>query len=158
MLIAYFDHKDPAVKAEIRAGHRQRGAPLAGSGLGGNPLQPLLFGVIGLGHRRVELVAARGVVAFEFVVDMRRSAQLLLKAISPDERRGTVHFVEVMNFVWDFNKPVVVVKLLSNQFFAEYGRELFGGHRLKCPGIEQRRRLYLHIGADIVPVLRKLVF
>ena len=52
--------------------------PLAGAGLGGDALEALLLGVVGLGDGGVQLVGARGVVALKLVVDFGGGAQGLL--------------------------------------------------------------------------------
>ena len=74
LLIGALHHEHMAVQPQIGAGHAQRRAPLAGAGLGGHAGKALLLGVIGLGDGGVQLVAAGGVVALEFVVDMCRGA------------------------------------------------------------------------------------
>ena len=66
---------DLAVQTQVCAGHGQGRAPLAGAGLGGNALEALLLGVIGLGDGAVQLVGAGGIVALKLVVDLRRGAQ-----------------------------------------------------------------------------------
>ena len=48
LLIGTLHHKHLAVKAEICTGHTHCRAPLTCPGLGGDTLQPLLFGIIGL--------------------------------------------------------------------------------------------------------------
>src|SRR5581483_276583 len=52
------DHEDQALQAEEAAGHRERGAPLAGAGLGGHTPDARLLVVVGLGDRGVRLVRA----------------------------------------------------------------------------------------------------
>ena len=77
-------HVDLALEPEQLAGERQRRAPLAGAGLGGEPCDPLLAVVEGLGHRRVRLVAARRAHALVLVEDAAGGPERLLQA----ERRG----------------------------------------------------------------------
>ena len=69
---------------KIGAGHGEGGAPLAGAGLGGDALEALLLGVVGLGDGGVQLVGARGVVALKLVVDFGGGAQGLLQKLRVD--------------------------------------------------------------------------
>ena len=86
LLIGALDHVDLAVQAQVAAGHGQGRAPLAGAGLGGQALDALLLGIICLSDGRIELVAARGVVAFELVIDLRRGLQLFLQTVGSYKR------------------------------------------------------------------------
>ena len=86
LFVTHLDHEDFAVEVKIGTSHGQCCAPLAGTGLGGDAFEPLLLGVISLRDRGVELVASAGVVALELVVDVCRGLQLLLKAVSADQR------------------------------------------------------------------------
>ena len=56
LVIADAHHVDLAIEAEKRAGHGQRRAPLAGSGLGGEVLGAILFVVVGLRQGGIQLV------------------------------------------------------------------------------------------------------
>ena len=151
LLIGALYHVDLAVQAQVRAGHGERGAPLAGAGLGGDALEALVLGVVGLGYGAVELVGARGVVALELVVDLGRGAELFLQAVGPDQRAGAVHLVEVLYLLRDGDLARGVVELLLHQLVAEDVAELLGRAGLACRGVEQGGGLDLHIGADIVP-------
>ena len=102
-------------------------------------------------------MASGSVVALEFIVDLCWSIKDLFKAVCPYQRRRTVHFIEIQYLLWYVYICVFVVKLLRNEFFAEYGGKLLSGHRLVCGRIEQRCRLILHISADIVPLLRHFI-
>ena len=86
LLITDFDHVYFAVEVKIGAGHGKRRTPLACAGLGRDAFEALFLGVISLRYSGVELVAAAGVVAFELIVDVRRGLQLLLEAVSADQR------------------------------------------------------------------------
>ena len=155
LLVGTFDHVDPAFQTEERARHGERRPPLAGSGLGGDALESLLFGVVGLGDGRVELVAAGGVVSLELVIDARGGPERLFQKIRADERRRPVHLVEVEYLRRDRYLGVDVVQLLSDQFVAEDRAQFLEGHRFERGGIEQRRGFVLHIRADVVPCLRQ---
>ena len=102
-----------AVQPKVGAGHGEGGAPLAGAGLGGDAVEALLLGVIGLGDGGVQLVAARGVVALKLVVDFGRGAQGLLQTVGADQGRGPVHLVEVQDLLGDVEIRGGVVQLLA---------------------------------------------
>ena len=151
LLIGALDHIDLAVQPQIGAGHGQGGAPLAGARLGGDALESLLFGVVGLGDGAVELVAAGGVVALEFVVDLGRGLELFLQTVGPDQGGGAVHLVEVPDLVGDGDFPGVVVQLLADQLVAEHGAQILVAHGLAGGRVEQRGGLVLHVRTDVVP-------
>ncbi len=103
-------------------------------------------------------MAAAGVVALELVIDLRRRLKLLLQTVGADQRRRTVHLVKAANLLRDLKKRRAVIQLLPDQLLAEDARELLRLHGLKGAGIQERRRLLLHIGPQIIPCLRHLVF
>ena len=159
LIVAALDHVDGKVEAEVSAGHRERRAPLTCTGLGGQVSDALLLGVICLGDRGVQLVAARGVVALKFIIDLCGGAELLLKAVGPDKRGGAAHFVEFLNFVGDVDISVGVVKLLHREVVAEDGFKLLGlGYGLHRAGVEHGVGQLLHIGTHIIPLLREIFF
>ena len=158
LFVADLDHEDLAVQAQIGAGHGQCGAPLAGAGLGGDALETLELGIVGLGDGGVELMASGGVVAFEFVVDLGGGPQCLFQAVSPYQRGGTVHLVEVLDLLGDVDVRIIVVQLLLYQFLAEHRTQFLGRHGLQRARIEQRSRFVLHVRTDVVPLFRDLVF
>ena len=69
-------------------------------------VMPCFFGVIGLGDGRIQLVAAGGVVAFEFVVDLGRCAQRFFQIVGPDQRRWAEHLVVFQDFVRNIDETV----------------------------------------------------
>ncbi len=158
LLVGAFHHIDFAVQAKIGASHRKGRSPLSGSGFGRHAFQTLLLCVVGLGDRRVELVAAARVVAFELVVDLCRRSQLLFETVGAHEWRRAIHLVEVADFFGNGNPRVGIVELLPGQFRAKDRGELFERKRLVRPWMKQRRGLVLHVGANIVPCARNLVF
>ena len=158
LLVGALHHEDLAVEAEERAGHRERGAPLAGARLGRDALEALLLGVVGLGDRRVELVRAGGVVALELVVDVGGRAERLLEEVGAHERRRPVHLVEVGDLLRDREELRVVVELLLHQLLAEDVGQLPGRAGLARGGVQQRRGLVLHVRAEVVPRGRDVVF
>ena len=157
LFVGALHHVDVAVEAEERAGHGERRAPLPRAGLGRDALQALLLRVVSLRDGGVQLVAAGRVVALELVVDLRGGLQRLFQKVRADQRRRTVHLVEVEHLVRNRDLRRIVVEFLLHQLIAEHVPELLRGHRLTRSGIQQRRGLGLHVGADVVPRLRQFV-
>ena len=151
LFVGNLNHENLAVETEVCAGHRESRAPLAGAGFGCDALQALLLCVVGLRDRGIQLVRAGGVVAFKFVVNLSRGLQLFFQAVSADERRRTVHFVEIADFLRDRVELRVVVQFLLYKFFAEDAAEFFGCHGLAGTGIQKRRGLIDHVGAKVIP-------
>ena len=158
LFIGAFDHEHLQVQTQIGTCHAQCRAPLTGAGLGGDALESLLLGVIGLCNGGIQLMAAAGVVALKFVVDLCRCAELFLETVGAHERRGTIHLIEITDFLRDRDVGGVVVELLRHQLLAEDGAELFGGHRLTGAGIEQGSGFDFHVRPDVVPCFGDFVF
>ena len=157
MLVADLYHVDLAVQAQIGAGHGERSAPLAGSGLGGDTLEALLLCVVRLCDGGVQLMGAGGVVALKFVVDFCRGLKLFLQTVGPHQGRGAVHLVKVPNLLGNGDLPGVVVQLLADQLVAEHGTQVVKAHGSAGAGIQQRGGLVLHIGPDVIPGFRHLI-
>ena len=157
LLIGALDHEHLAVQIQIGASHAQRGTPLAGAGFGGDALEALLLGVVGLRDGGVQLVAAGGVVTLELVVDLRGGLELFLQAVGPHQRGGSVHFIEIADILGNLKVGGGVVHLLLDQLGAEHTAQFLGGHRLQGAGIQQRGRLVGHIGPDVVPIFGHLI-
>ena len=102
-------------------------------------------------------MTAGGVVALELIVDLRRGLKLLLQAIGPYQRRGTVHLIEVANVLGDLKIGGGIVQLLLHQFGAEHTAQLLGGHGLECGGVQQRRGLVGHVRPDVIPIFGHLI-
>ena len=158
LLIRDLDHIHLAVQPQVGAGHRERRAPLARAGLGRHALQALLLGIVRLRDGAVELVAARGVVALELIVDLCRGAQALLQAVGAHKRRGAVHFVKVADLGRDRDLARVVVQLLADQLVAENRAQVVVAHRRAGGGVQKRRGFCLHVRAHVVPGAGQFVF
>ena len=158
LFVANLDHINNQVEIEISTCHGERRAPLTCTGFGRNALEALFFGVVCLGNGGIELVRSARVVAFEFVIDMCGSAEFFFETIGADERGRTIHLVKVADVVWNWEFAGVVVEFLLDEVSAENGFEFFGFHRLTGSGIDEGRRFFLHVGADVVPGFGKLVF
>ena len=157
LLIGALHHEHAAVQSQIGAGHAERRAPLTGAGLGGNALQALLLGIVGLRDGGVQLVAAGGVVALELVVDLRRGLELLLQTVGTHQRRGPVHLIEVADILGNLKVGGGIVHLLLHQLGAEHTAQLLGGHGLQGAGVQQGCGLVGHVRANIVPIFGHLI-
>ena len=158
LLIADLDHINFAIQPKVRTGHGKRCAPLAGAGFRCDTFQPLILSIICLCDGGVQFMAAAGIIAFKLVVDFCRCLKLFFQAVCTDERRRTIHFVKITNFLGDLDVRGLIIQFLANKFLAEHTAQFFGGHRLESAGIQQRGRLVFHVRTDIVPALGHLVF
>ena len=158
LFVRNLHHVNLAVQSEESAGHRKCGTPLACTRFGRHALEALLLSVVGLSDSGVELVRTRGVVAFELVVDVCRSAESLFEEVSANERRRTVHLVERADVFRNFDVRSVVIEFLLDEFVAEHGLQVFESHRLAGTGVQKRSGLLLHVGTDVVPCFREFVF
>ena len=103
-------------------------------------------------------MAAGGVVALKFIVNVGRGPELLLQTVSTHQRRRTVHLVKIADLLRDLNICRRLVQLLTHQLIAENMTQLVKRHRLFRCRIDQRRRLVLHVCANIVPIFRHFFF
>ena len=157
LLIGNLDHVDLAVEIKEGAGHGEGSAPLAGTGLGCDAFESLFLGVVGLGKRGVQLVAAGCIVSFELIEDVSRSSQRFLKIFRVHERRRAIDLVEIMDFLRDVVVRGIVVEFLRHEFFAEDRSKVRCAHRLKGSGVQERSLLGLHVRSYVIPFLRDLV-
>ena len=70
LLIRTLHHIHLTVKPQVSTCHGKGCSPLARSRLCSHTLKPLLFGIVGLGNGRVELMAAAGVISLELVINL----------------------------------------------------------------------------------------
>ena len=101
-------------------------------------------------------MAAGGVVALEFIIDLCRCAELFFEAVRAHERRRTVHLVEIADLLRDGDIRGVVVQLLLDQLVAEHRAQIVKAHGLAGAGVHKGRGLIFHVRADIVPILGHL--
>ena len=153
LVVARADHEDLALEPEQRAGERERGAPLAGAGLRGELLDPGLRVLVGLRHRGVGLVRARGRDALVLVEDLRRGAELLLEAPRAVERRRPPQPVGVAHGVRDRDLGLRR-DLLHDQRHREDRREVLGPGGLPGPRIQRRERVTREVSEQVDPVRR----
>ena len=158
LLVGALHHEDAAVKPEESARHRERRSPLARASLGRHAFEPLGLRIVRLRDGGIELVGARGVVALELVVDFCRSTERFFEEVCPHERRRAEHPVEVADRLRYLEKRRCLVKLLRDQFVAKNMRKVLCRARRSGRGVQERRRLLLHVRAHVVPTFRQLVF
>ena len=113
------------VDAEQRAGEGERGAPLAGAGLGRQLPDAVLGVVVGLRDGGVRLVRAGRRDALVLVVDLGRRAERLLEPVRAVQRRRPPQPVDVEHLVGDVDVPVLG-DLLQDQVHREQRREVLG--------------------------------
>ncbi len=147
-------HPDVDLNAEELAGVGEGRAPLAGAGLGGQPLDAELFVVPGLGDRGVGLVAARRRHALVLVEDLGRCPEVLLEGIGAAQGRGTPTGVDLEDLLRDVD-PSLGRDLLLDEIHREDRRQGLGPDRIAV-GAERGRRRLREIGGEVVPLARHL--
>ena len=103
-------------------------------------------------------MAARGIVALEFIVDLRRCTELLFEAVCADQRRRAEHSVKIADLLRNRDIAIGVIQFLLGKLAAEDLREHIERCRLMRFRIEQRSRFFLHICAEIIPCFRHFGF
>ncbi len=147
---AHPDHEDPALEPHEGARIGQRAAPLAGAGLGAQPLDPELLVVPGLGDGGVGLVTAGRRDALVLVVDPRRRAERLLQRVGPPQGRRPPAGQQLEDAVRDVD-PAVLTDLLLDEVHGEDRRQGVRADGLPV-GSEGRRRRFRQIGGEVVPL------
>ncbi len=122
---AYFYHVHSKIKPVVRAGHGKRTPPLPRAGFRGKARYPLLLCKKRLRRSGVELVAARGVTALKFEVDLRGRIKLFFKVVGAHERRGAEGAVIVNNPAGYGDVAVGIVEFLLHGLFTKHGKKLF---------------------------------
>ena len=158
LVVGNLYHINLQVEAEIGACFGQRCSPLACAGFGSYALEAFLLGVVRLRYCGVELVASGRVVSFEFIVDLRRCVQRFFQVVGSAKRRRAVDLIDVAYFFRDVEISRFVVHFLLSQFFAEYRIEVFHCRRFAGRRVDHRRRLFFHVSAQVIPLLRDLIF
>ena len=138
-------------------GECQRGAPLAGPGLGHQALDASLFVVKGLGHGGVGLVAAGGAAAFVFVKNLGWCAQRFFQAVSAKQGGRAPQLKHFAHRFGDFNLALQA-HLLHDQGHREQRRQVIWPHRLHGTGVQHRGQGLGQVGLQVVPELGHLVF
>ena len=97
------------------------------------------------------------VVAFELVVDLGGRAEGLLQVVRTAQGRRAVDAVHLQHRFGDVDVGRVVVQLLANQLVAEHGSQILGARDLAVRQPDGLR-LLRHVGPQVVPLRRDLVF
>ena len=139
-----------ALEAEQGRGEAQRGAPLAGTGLGGELADAGLRVVVRLRHRGVHLVRPGRADALVLVVDARRRAEGLLELVGTVQRRGPPLAVDVEDLAGDLDVPLGG-DLLQDQVHREQRLEGLRADRLVRAGVQRRGRRLGQVGDQVVP-------
>ncbi len=150
LLVRRPDHVDRAVHLEVRGREREGRAPLPGTRLGGEPLDPGLAVVVGLRHGRVRLVAAGRADPLVLVVDLRGRLEVLLEAAGAEERARAPEAEDVDDLLGDVDVPLGR-HLLPDQLHREDRREVAGRRRFARLRVERRVERGGQVGLDIVP-------
>ena len=158
LLVRAFHHIHRQRQMKIGARLGKCRAPLPRARFGGERGQALFFGIIGLCNRGIQLVAARGVVALEFVIDFGGCAEFFFEVVRANQRRGTVNFIHFLHFFGNVDIPRGVVHFLMCQFLTEYGVQIRFCGGFARGGIDHRVGQFFHIRPQVIPLFRHLVF
>ena len=157
LVVARSHLPDLALQAEQRARKRQGRSPLAGPGLRRQLPDPGLGVVVGLGYRRVGLVAAGGADPLVLVVDPRRRIERPLQAVRPEQRARPPLAVDVEDRSGDVDEPVRR-DLLEDEVHREQRGEVVGARRLQGARMQGGRWRARQVGHEVVPGRRHLRF
>ena len=137
LVVARADHVDDALEPEQAAGERERRAPLAGAGLGGEPLDAGLLVGVGLRDRAVRLVRAGRRDALVLVVDARRGIELALEPVRAEERSRPPQPVDLAHGLRDLDLRLGR-HLLADELHREDRREVVRPGGLHRARVERR--------------------
>ena len=152
LLVRYLDHIYGCLEAEHLGCIAQRGAPLAGAGLGGDIGDALFLAVVCLRQGAVELVAAHGAHALVLEIDVALGADSLFQAVGANQRGRAVRFIEVTNFLRNVDPAVGLVELLLRCLSGENMCEVVYSDGLLCAGVQHGQRLVGHVCLDVIPL------
>ena len=150
---AHLEHQH--LQIEQRARERQRGAPLARAGLGGQALDAGLLVVESLRDRGVGLVAAGGAHALVLVEDFGGRAQGFFEPVRAEQRRGAPELVDLAHGLGDLDLALGA-DFLQDQFHREQGRQVVRAHGLVRAGVQHGRQGLGQVGLEVVPGLGHL--
>src|SRR6516225_6266585 len=147
-----FDHIDAHIEAEYNACKGERRAPLAGTGLGGEPRDTGLLVVKGLGHRGVGFVTSGGAHPFVFVIDLGGGIERPLQPARPIERRRSPLTVDFADRLGDFDRALGRYLLLDQRHWKQRF-EILWSDGLQGPRMKHGLGRTRQIGDDVVPIL-----
>jgi len=156
LVVAHLHHVDAHFDAEHLARQGHRGAPLAGTRLGGQAGDADHLVEEGLRHGGVDLVRTGRADAFVFVVDLRRRAEHLLETAGAEHRRRAPLLVDLAHLFGN-RDPALTGHFLLEQRSREDGQHLLGRDRIAVRRQRRQGRLR-HVRDDVVPVGRNIGF
>src|SRR6516165_8949668 len=154
LLEADFDHIDTHVETKHSARKGKCRAPLAGTGLGGEPRDASLFVVKGLGYRGVWFVAAGGAHPFVFVIDFGGGIERSLQPARPIKRRRSPLAVDFADRLGDFDRALARYLLLDQRHWKQRF-EILRSNRFQSPWMQYWLGQARQIGHDVIPILRE---
>ena len=157
LVVADADHEDLEVDSEVLRSEGDRGAPLSGSGFGGQVFDALFVVVVGLRHGGIGLVGSDRRDAFVLEVDLRGGVEGLFEPRGTHQRSRTPYFVDLLHLFGNIDEAFGG-HLLVDEFLGEDRRHLLLGDGLFGLGMQWREGFRGHIGHDVVPLCRHLVF
>jgi len=92
-----------------------------------------------------------------FVIDFCRGTQGFFQAMGTIEGRGPPEAIDVPNLVRDVD-PALLRNFLLDQGHGENRQQVFRGNRLHGAGIDHRSQRTGHVGNNVVPLFRDLIF
>ena len=149
------DHEDLALEPEQRAGEGQRGAPLAGAGLGAEALDARAGVLVGLGHGGVRLVRAGGRDPLVLVIDVGGGIELPLQAPCAVQRGGPPQPIGGEHLLRDRHLGLGG-DLLFDQAHREDRGKVGWARRLHRLGVERRERVSREVDEQVDPLPRQL--
>ena len=156
LLVADLDHVDLALDVEHLAGERQGTAPLAGAGLGRQPVDALLLVVVGLGDGRVRLVAARRAVALVLEVDPWPASSAPAPGSSPGPAAWAARWPSTSRISSgiSIHRSWLTSCLISS--IGKDRRQIVRADRLLGARVQHRRQRFGQVGLQVVPRRRKV--
>ena len=151
LVVADPDHEHLALHVEQPAGQRQRRAPLAGAGLGGQLLHALALVEVGLRDGGVRLVRAGGRDALVLVVDVRRGVEGALQAPRAVEGRRAPQLVDLAHLVGNLDLGLGG-DLLLDQPHGEDRRQVLRPERLLGARVERGVGRRAEVGEQVHPM------
>ena len=155
LAIAHPHHINVAFEPKEFAGQRQRRSPLAGAGLGRQTLGAGDLVEVSLGHRGVDLLAARRAGAFVLIVNVGGGLQGLLETHRPHQRGRTPQRVDVAHRFGHLD-ITLGAHLLLDQVLWEDGQQGLRRDGLAGPRVQRRRQRLGEIRQQVVPRLRNI--
>ena len=157
LLHRYLHLINGSLQAEYRSRIGQGGAPLSGTGLGGDIGRALLLGIVALGQGRVDLVGTQGIHRLVLEIDVCRRLQRLFQGIGAHQRRTAIGFIFVHHLVGDGDEIMFGVQFLDAALAREDVGQIVHTQRLLGGRMKRGHGLVGHIGLNVIPCCGQLV-